>query len=54
LADLVHGVVADATSTSFAVIAGGIGTMVLTVLAAVFGRSLWNYDARRREVPPDP
>ena len=31
LADLVHGVVADATSTAFAVTAGGIATIVLTM-----------------------
>ncbi|MGS0685357.1 MFS transporter [Nakamurella sp. GG22] len=46
LADLVHGVVADATSTSFAVIAGGVATIVLTLLAALLGRSLWRYDTR--------
>lgn len=47
LADLVHGVVADATSTAFAVTAGGIATIVLTLVAALLGRSLWRYDARR-------
>ena len=31
LADLVHGVVADATSTQFAVVAGGLATIVLTL-----------------------
>ena len=41
VADLVHGVVADATSTAFAVTAGGIATIVLTVVAALLGRSLW-------------
>ncbi len=46
LADLVHGVLADATSTSFAVIAGGVATIVLTLLAALLGRSLWRYDTR--------
>ncbi len=46
LADLVHGVVADATSTSFAVVAGGLATIVLTLLAALLGRSLWRYDTR--------
>ena len=54
LADLVHGVVADATSTSFAVIAGGIATMVLTVVAAIFGRSLWRYDSRRPDTEDKP
>jgi MFS family permease len=49
VADLVHGVVADATSTAFAVTAGGIATMVLTIVAALLGRSLWNYDSRRRD-----
>jgi MFS family permease len=49
VADLVHGVVADATSTAFAVTAGGIATMVLTVVAALLGRSLWNYDSRVRD-----
>src|SRR6476659_261209 len=46
VADLVHGVVADATSTAFAVTAGGIATIVLTLVAAALGRSLWRYDAR--------
>ena len=54
LADLVHGVVADATSTAFAVTAGGIATIVLTLLAALLGRSLWRYDARHREPVADP
>ena len=49
VADLVHGVVADATSTAFAVTAGGIATIVLTIVAALLGRSLWNYDSRRRD-----
>ncbi len=53
LADLVHGVVADATSTAFAVTAGGIATIVLTAVAALLGRSLWRYDTRTR-VPADP
>jgi len=46
LADLVHGVVADATSTSVAVIGGGLLCAVLTVLAGIFGRSLRDYDSR--------
>jgi len=46
LADLVHGVVADATSTQFAVIGGGVLCVLLTVLAGRLGRSLWNYDSR--------
>ncbi len=53
LADFVHGVVADATSTAFAVIAGGIATIVLTAVAALLGRSLWRYDTRR-PAPADP
>ncbi len=47
VADLVHGVVASATSTSFAVIAGGLATIVLTLVAALLGRSLWRYDTRQ-------
>lgn len=46
LADLVHGVVADATSTTFAVIGGGLLCVVLTVVAGYFGRSLRDYDSR--------
>lgn len=46
LADLVHGVVADATSTAFAVIGGGLLCVVLTVIAGWFGRSLRDYDSR--------
>ncbi len=46
LADLVHGVVADATSTAFAVIGGGVLCVVLTVVAGWFGRSLRDYDSR--------
>jgi len=53
LADLVHGVLADATSTAFTVTAGGIATIVLTVVAALLGRSLWRYDTRH-PVPADP
>ncbi len=48
LADLVHGLVASATSTSFAVIAGGLATIVLTLVAALLGRSLWRYDTRNQ------
>jgi hypothetical protein len=51
LADLVHGLVADATSTAFAVTAGGIATIVLTLVAAALGRSLWRYDARHPTGP---
>ncbi len=47
LADLVHGVVADATSTEFAVVGGGLLCAVLTVVAGYFGRSLRDYDSRR-------
>lgn len=46
LADLVHGVVADATSTQFAVIGGGLLCVVLTLVAGWFGRSMWDYDSR--------
>jgi predicted MFS family arabinose efflux permease len=53
LADLGHGVVADATSTAFAVTAGGIATIVLTIVAALLGRSLWRYD-NRHPVAADP
>ncbi len=48
VADLVHGLVASATSTSFAVIAGGLATIVLTLVAALLGRSLWRYDTREQ------
>ncbi len=46
VADLVHGLVASATSTSFAVIAGGLATIAATLVAALLGRSLWRYDTR--------
>ena len=46
LADLVHGVVADATSTMFAVVGGGVLCVVLTIVAGWFGRSLRDYDSR--------
>jgi MFS family permease len=46
LADLVHGVVADATSTTVAVIGGGLLCVVLTLVAGWFGRSLRDYDDR--------
>ena len=46
LADLVHGVVADATSTQTAVVGGGLLCVVLTVIAGLFGRSLRDYDSR--------
>jgi hypothetical protein len=52
VADLVHGLVAAAMSTAFAVTAGGIATIVLTLLAAALGRSLLNYDTRNREDDP--
>ncbi len=52
LADLVHGLVASATSTTVAVTGGGILTIVLTLVAAVLGRSLWRYDARSRKAAP--
>lgn len=47
VADLLHGVAADATSTRLAVSGGGVLVVVGTVLAAVVGRSLWQYDSRR-------
>ncbi len=47
LADLVHGVVADATSTSVAVVGGGLLCVLLTLVAGFFGRSLRDYDSRR-------
>ena len=46
LADLVHGVVADATSTMFAVVGGGVLCVVLTIVAGWFGRPLRDYDSR--------
>ena len=48
VADLVHGLVASATSTAFATTAGGIATIVLTLVAAAIGRSLVRYDTRDR------
>jgi MFS family permease len=48
VADLVHGLVASATSTAFATTAGGLATIVLTLVAAAMGRSLVRYDARHR------
>jgi len=49
VADLVHGLVASATSTAFATTAGGIATIVLTLLAAAVGRSLVRYDTRHHD-----
>jgi len=49
VADLVHGLVASATSTAFATTAGGIATIVLTLLAAAVGRSLIRYDTRHHD-----
>lgn len=43
VADLVHGVVADATSTTVAVTGGGVLCVLLTVAAALWGRSLVRY-----------
>ena len=51
LADLVHGLLAQATSTAVAVTGGGIATIVLTLAAAGWGRSLWRYDSRYRQDP---
>lgn len=47
VADLLHGVVADATSTRLAVSGGGVLVIVGTLLAAAIGRSLWRYDSRK-------
>jgi len=53
VADLVHGLAADWTSTRVAVLGGGLLVIAGTVLAAVIGRSLWRYDARvHRESAP--
>jgi len=49
VADLVHGLVASTTSTAFATTAGGIATIVLTLLAAAVGRSLIRYDTRHHD-----
>jgi len=46
LADLVHGVVADATSTTVAVVGGGLACVLFTIVAGWFGRSLRDYDSR--------
>jgi len=46
VADLVHGLAADWTSTRVAVLGGGLLVIAGTVLAAGIGRSLWRYDAR--------
>ncbi len=53
LADLVHGLVAQATSTTVAVVGGGISTIVLTLVAAALGPSLWRYDSRQRTAAQD-
>lgn len=45
LADLVHGVVADATSTQTAVVGGGLLCVVLATVAGWIGRSMRGYDA---------
>lgn len=49
VADLVHGLVASTTSTAFATTAGGIATILLTLLAAAVGRSLVRYDTRHHD-----
>lgn len=46
LADLVHGVAASLTSTSVAIVGGGLICLVLTGVAGWWGRSLRNYDTR--------
>lgn len=46
VADLVHGLAADWTSTRGAVLGGGLLVIAGTVFAAGIGRSLWRYDAR--------
>lgn len=46
LADLVHGLAADAWSTRTAVIGGGVLVIVGTVVAALLGPSLWRFDSR--------
>ena len=48
LADLVHGLVAGVYGTAVAVTGGGILVIVLTLLAAKLGPSLWRYDTRNR------
>lgn len=46
IADLVHGLVADWTSTRIAVTGGGLLVVVGTLSAVAMGRSLWRYDSR--------
>lgn len=46
VADLLHGLVADWTSTEIAVAGGGALVIIGTILAAFFGRSLWRFDTR--------
>ena len=48
LADLAHGLVAGAFGTAVAVAGGGVLVIVLTVVAARLGPSLWRYDTRHR------
>ncbi|GAA2006438.1 MFS family permease [Nakamurella flavida] len=46
VADLLHGLVASATTTQIAVTGGGIACVVLTLVAAAWGRTLIRYDTR--------
>ena len=46
VADMLHGLVASGTSTQIAVTGGGIACVVLTLVAAAWGRSLLRYDTR--------
>jgi MFS family permease len=49
LADLVHGLVADATSIETAVVGGGLLCMALALVAGWIGRSMRRYDAMAPE-----
>ncbi len=48
LADLAHGLAAGAFGTAAAVTGGGVLVVVLTLVAARLGPSLWRYDTRHR------
>ena len=54
VADLVHGVAADLTSTEWAIAGGGVLVIVFTLVAAVAGPSLWRFDTRRLSGGPEP
>ncbi len=55
VADLVHGLAAGLVGTHAAIAGGGVLVVLLTLLAAWLGPSLWRYDTRQRAArPADP